>query len=121
MTGSGSVFGSLGVEREPRARALLQGRLVYGEGLMTLDVTIRDWSAKGARVRLPTQAPLPPEVFLLNVKERAAYQAKIAWRRHPDIGLVFLDQVDLSGPTVPAKVLRRLLQEAAPREAGELS
>ena len=36
--------------------------LLDGENLLTLDVTIRNWSAKGARVRLPTQAPLPAEL-----------------------------------------------------------
>ncbi len=118
---TGSVFGSRAAEREPRVPALLQGKLVYGENLLTLDVTIRNWSAKGARVRLPTQAPLPAEIFLLNVRERTAYRAKVAWRRHPDIGVVFLSEIDLAGAHVAAKILRRLLQEAAPREASELS
>lgn len=119
--GSGSVFGPGGAQREPRARALLQGKLVHGEELLTLDCTIRDWSAKGAKVRLAAPTPLPAEVFLLNVRERAAYRVKVAWRRQPDIGVVFLSQVDLASMSATAKVLRRLLLEASPREAGEFT
>jgi hypothetical protein len=103
--------------RPPRRLALLSGKLVYGEHQLTLDCTIRDCSERGARVRLFAAEPLPGRLWFLNLSAGVAYDAQIVWRRFPDIGLVFLEKVDFGQTDTPeARVLHRLMAEAAPRD-----
>ncbi len=104
--------------REARRLTLLAGKLVYGDHQLTLDCSIRDCSDRGARVRLFAAEPLPGRVWFLNLSGGLAYEAQIVWRRYPDVGLAFLEKLDLAGLDTPeGRVIRRLMIEAAPREA----
>jgi len=81
--------------RPPRQRTFLNGKLVYGEGVLapdgalTLDCTIRDISEGGVKIVLSKCQPLPAELYLIVIKYCVAYRAKVAWLDYPARGLEF--------------------------------
>jgi hypothetical protein len=86
----------------PRARSLLTGKIVVGDGRESHDCVVRNLSAKGAHVRLAGAVNLPGTVGLLVVKEGLLFDAAIAWRRGEQIGLTFSGQHDLRDDVDPA-------------------
>ena len=73
----------------PRKKVLLTAKIVYGDGAYTLDCTIRDLSAGGARIGLGKGQTIPAQVYLLDVPNRVAYEAIVASSRPPEFGLRF--------------------------------
>jgi len=86
----------------PRARSLLTGKIIIGDGRESHDCVVRNLSAKGARVRIAGAVNLPGAVGLLVVKEALLFDAAIAWRRGDQIGLTFSGQHDLRDDVDPA-------------------
>jgi hypothetical protein len=86
----------------PRARSLLTGKIVIGDGSVSHDCVIRNFSAKGARVKLAGAINLPGALALMVVKEGLLFDATVAWRRGEQIGLAFSGQHDLRTDTDPA-------------------
>ena len=75
---------------EARRRAFLGAKLVFGAGAFTVDCVVRDISEDGARVRLPEGQPVPDILYLVEMRSGMAYEARVAWKRHPEIGLAFI-------------------------------
>jgi len=96
----------------PRRRALLSGKLVYGEPPMTIDCAISDLSRSGARVRLPGPEPLAEPVYLIDVRHGLAFRAREVWRDGARIGLSFTAYYDLRDPPPELpKIVRQLWVE----------
>jgi len=93
--------------RSPRRRALLSGKLVFGEG-RAIDCAIRDISETGAKIRLTRGEYVPTRVFLIVRRTATAYEARVSWSKGPDFGLLFVNSYNLE-PKLPAE-LRYLLQ-----------
>jgi hypothetical protein len=97
-------------ERRPKRRVstLLPGVVASLDGSAEHDCTIRDATSSGARIAARTRT-LPDEFYLIHIKERTAYRAKVAWRSQAELGLRFVAAMPLSGP-LDAKVsfLRKL-------------
>ena len=101
--------------RPPRKRTLLDGKLVYGDGILvpvdayTLDCTIRDISEGGAKIVLDKTQFLPSDLYLIVTKYCVAYRARLAWLDFPVRGLQFLDSYSMNEP-LPGelKFLRKL-------------
>jgi hypothetical protein len=91
------------LQREPRKRTCLSGKLVYGEGTYSLDCAIRDLSEGGARVTLEKRQALPLNLHLIVVKYCVAYQAKVVWMNFPARGLQFSKTFRLS-TTLPGEM-----------------
>lgn len=92
-----------------RGRVLLRGELVWGHGAFTADCVIRDLSSTGARVRLGAAQPVPSRVYLIDARAPVAYEALIAWKNMPDLGLKFVLEHSLQEDCPPAlSYLRRL-------------
>lgn len=108
--------------RPARRRTLLNGKLVYGNGIftpdgaLTLDCTIYDISEGGAKVSLTRQLPLPPDLYLIIVKYGLACHARIVWLKFPSRGLQFLQSYELVS-VLPAelKFLHRLWSDLGSR------
>lgn len=108
--------------RATRSRTYLQGKLVYGDGILapddafTLDCTIRDLSESGAKITLAKHQSLPDDLYLIVVKHAVAYKAKVVWQKFPVRGLTFTKRYDLA-EALPAEVafLRRLWVELSGR------
>jgi hypothetical protein len=95
-----------------RARSLLTGKIVIGDGAVSHDCVIRNFSAKGARVRLAGAINLPGAIGLLVVKEGLLFDAAVVWRRGDQIGLAFGGQYDLRKDADPARRGARALWTA---------
>lgn len=104
------------LRRSKRTRTLLAGKLCYGNGL-SADCTISDLSDSGARVRSDSAATIPPEVFLVHLRDQKAFEATVAWRRaNGNLGLKFKAVHDLRDPSTDAlKLLRAHCVEHGPR------
>jgi hypothetical protein len=78
-------------DRRParRRRTLLGGRVTYDDGAHVFDCTIRDLSDSGARITVPGQQPIAPRVFLINIRDRVVYEARVVWNRSGQAGLAF--------------------------------
>ncbi|HEX4198765.1 MAG TPA: PilZ domain-containing protein [Caulobacteraceae bacterium] len=102
--------------RAPRPRVLLGGKLVFGNATQSADCTIRDLSETGARVRIAPDLPIGGEVWLISITGGLAWRSQTAWRRANELGLHFLEQVDLKTPlTGSLGHLRRLWLDCAGR------
>jgi hypothetical protein len=92
-----------------RKRTLFKGILSYGQNCaFTVECVIADISDAGARVQIQPGPPVPTDVFLVHLRERVAYEAKVAWRRSNNLGLKFATRYDLENPTTEdLRVLRQ--------------
>jgi len=86
-----------------RARALMTGKVIVGDGQMSIDCVIRNFSVRGARITLPRSIDLPGAVGLLVVREAVFCEASVAWRRGDQTGLTFRARHDLRKDTDPSR------------------
>ena len=102
-----------------RKRVLHRGKLSFGQnGAFTIDCVIHDVSGGGARIQIEPGTELPAEVILVYLREHAAYEATVAWRRRGSVGLKFVTRHDLNAPTTPElEVLRQFCAESDLRPA----
>lgn len=77
--------------RVPRLRSLLSGTIVFDENGSTMDCTVRNISAYGAKVVLADTFRLP-ESFSLRVPHHdETHRARIIWRKVDSAGLELSD------------------------------
>lgn len=74
----------------PRRRVMWGCWLVAPDGSHVVQCQTRDFSATGARVALDDSRAFPGSVCLLDMRNRLAYESRIAWREAPEMGLEFL-------------------------------
>jgi hypothetical protein len=79
------------VERRPklRKRVLLMGIVVYANGRYSFDCTFRNLSETGARVAVGKNTQFPSEFYLINIRDRVAYEAKVIWNGGSEVGVTF--------------------------------
>jgi hypothetical protein len=107
-----------GPERRPKNRksVLLTGVIALAGGERTFDCTFRDLSATGARIAVGKNAQLPPEFYLINIRDRCVYEAKLVRMDGTEAGVTFqktLPLADLSDPKLA--FLKRLWMAKAAR------
>jgi hypothetical protein len=99
-----------------RPRSLLGGKLVFANETQSADCTIRDLNDTGAKVRVAAELPIGGEIWLINITSGTAWRSELAWRRSKELGLRFLEQIDLKEPlTGSLGRLRRLWLDCAGR------
>jgi len=102
--------------RARRHRALLGGKLAFGEGYFTVDCIVRDLSELGARVKVTDGQLLPPQLYFLELRSGEVHEARVVWRRHREIGLEFTAAHNLANPaTGDLLILKRLWTESRER------
>jgi hypothetical protein len=72
-----------------RQRVLKDGKIVSSDMNTLIDVKIRDMSASGALVNLPTNVVMPDKFNFLIVSERLLYPAIVRWRKGEAMGIEF--------------------------------
>ena len=87
---------------KPRSRVLLSGVVAYGDGAYSFDCSFRNLSETGARVSIGRNLQFPSEFFLINVRDRVAYDCKVVWNKGSEVGVTFKATVALSAVTDPA-------------------
>ena len=93
MSASANAAGPPGSEKRTstRHRALKAGRVVYGNLSMTMDVTIRDTSEGGARLKVDATANMPGEFYFVVVADQLVARARVVWRSPKEIGIQYLE------------------------------
>ena len=82
-----------------RPRTLWDGKVVYGQdGESTHYCSIRDFTEKGAKIRLAKGELVPTRLFLLERRSACAFEARVIWIKAPDFGLEFVRGYKLSQP-----------------------
>ncbi len=90
--------GSWQVKRNAeRLRAIIGARAVFNGGTSTLDCTVRNISATGARVAISGAAILPQEFLLVVPTRNKTYRVELRWRSDDAAGVRFLDEVAAIG------------------------
>jgi hypothetical protein len=77
--------------RAPRLRTLLGGRLVFDDGVSTMDCTVRNLSAWGARIVLADAFRLPRSFRLVVPHHHQTHRATIVWRKGDVAGVALSD------------------------------
>ena len=96
-----------------RNRTLLGGKIVSSDGAYSVDCTIRDISASGARIGIPGATVLSKEFFLLDLKHGKAFVSEVTWRNASQTGVKFHDVIDLTDNVNPRfRFLRNLYVES---------
>ena len=75
-----------------RHRVLTEGKIVFSNLSAAIDVTIRDLSIGGARIRVPANIALPKLFNVLVVSERLLYPAELCWHRGEFAGIKFIGE-----------------------------
>jgi hypothetical protein len=103
--------------RLARRRMLLTGVIAYAGLNISFRCAIRDRSPGGMRLKLPNGLTAPDRFWLIDVAEAVAYEANVAWRKAPEIGVALAEATPLGAPTADAnqRQLRALWVEASPR------
>ena len=91
-------------DRRPksRARVLLSGIVTHSDGAYSFDCSFRNLSETGARVTVGKNAQFPTEFFLINIRDRVAYDCKVVWNKGGEVGVTFKAVVPLSAITDPS-------------------
>lgn len=102
--------------REARKRTLMSGRIVHQDGAASLDCTILDLSASGARIRTAHGHTLPSHFHLINMRDRTAHEANVVWQKDQFAGLRF-DSTYVLGGSLPVylQYLRKIWMDYATR------
>ena len=87
--------------RAKRKPTVEKAALAYGYGTVFVDVTVVDISRTGARVLVRYDPDIPQRIFLVQLDQKIAREARIAWVRPDCMGLEFIRSHDLTNPTSP--------------------
>lgn len=76
-------------ERRPgrRTRSLLGGMVVYADGQRSFPCTIRNVTAKGARIAFADGHTPPSSFHLVNLRDQMVHQAHMVWASATEAGV----------------------------------
>ena len=72
-----------------RQRVLKGGKIVFAGGSFSIDCTIRNRSATGARLQVPTTVAIPDKFTLVDAQCGTQLLATVVWRRGDLMGVRF--------------------------------
>ncbi len=92
--------------RSERVRSFLRARILFNNGASTIDCTIKNISAQGAKIEIAHSLSVPAE-FDLHVPQRGrTYRSKMAWRASDSIGVEFIGQDNSTTANAQATIQR---------------
>jgi hypothetical protein len=105
-------------ERRPlrRKKVFLSALLVSSDGTKTADCAIKDLSPDGARITLHETPVSSGWFYFINMRERTAHLATVAWREPPDMGLKFAQRYELTSGLDPKLAFLKELWFARARQ-----
>ena len=104
--------------RLPRKNVLLSGVLISASGETASECSIRDMHVSGAAINVSKPLQIGSRVFLLDVANAAAHDARVAWSRADRSGLSFTRNYVMGLGLPPAlRFLWRYLVEARLRQS----
>ncbi len=105
-------------ERRPksRKRVLFSAIVTYAGGNFSFECNIRNLSETGARIDVGKHTQFPSDFYLINIRDRVAYDAKVVWQDANNIGVTFKKIYPLSEIVDPSlSYLKRLWMGKATR------
>jgi hypothetical protein len=97
-----------------RARTLVSAKLIIGDD--PVDCIVRNFSVRGAQVRVLGDLDLPSTLSLLLTSEGLLFEATVVWRAGDKAGLTFTRHYDLQCDDDPSRAaVRALWEDLAPR------
>ena len=75
--------------RSPRQRVLKSGKIIYGGGSIVIDCTIRNLSATGARLQVPTSVAIPDKFEFAETASGKRRNVTVVWRKGDLMGIRF--------------------------------
>jgi hypothetical protein len=78
---------------------LRSGKIVDGQTVILTESQVHDRSTRGARLRLAAHVALPRRIRFFDDITKHLFEVSVAWQRGRDIGIAFLQEVDLQGLT----------------------
>ncbi len=72
----------------PRQRTLKKGRIVFNDGRSTIDCLVRNLSAGGAKLEVPSSVGIPDD-FDLVMADGSTKRCRVAWRKLTEIGVSY--------------------------------
>lgn len=72
-----------------RRRVIWGSWIAHPDGSNAVKCQTKDISVAGARVQLSEQRAIPSSVYFFNLRDRLVYEAVVAWRNLPEVGLQF--------------------------------
>jgi hypothetical protein len=87
--------------RALRQKVIFGGKLVHSGGAYSMNVTLKNMTAFGARVILPSTAVAPDVFDLIDMKNGDAFECRVVWRDYPQIGVVFESRSKLDSANTP--------------------
>jgi hypothetical protein len=71
-----------------RRRTLKSGRIVFNAGRSTIDATVRNLSAKGAKLEVSSVVGIP-DTFDLLLEGNTRQPCRVVWRTLKELGVAF--------------------------------
>jgi len=92
-----------------RQRSYLGGQIAFNNRCSTMDCTVRNMSAGGARVAFPDTVVLPQDLDLAIRQKGLNARARVVWRSATEMGVSFLAvSREAAGEVIPLDLARRL-------------
>ena len=79
------------VRRDERVRAFLRARIIFNNHNTTIECTIKNISASGAKIVLSEALTIPNEFDLEVPQKGRTYHARMMWRDAGSIGVHFIE------------------------------
>lgn len=79
------------VRRDERVRAFLRARIIFNNQNTTIECTIKNISASGAKIVLSEALTIPTEFDLEVPQKGRTYRARMMWRDAGAIGVHFVE------------------------------
>jgi hypothetical protein len=86
------------MRRSQRQRVLLSALVVDREFKSIFRCQVRNASDQGAGLRIPDSLLVPEGFWLVAISWGLAYEARLAWRRYPNAGVLLAEPIDLQTP-----------------------
>jgi len=99
----------------PRRRMLKTGKVAYNDRHVTIECTLRDMSATGARLRVSGSVTAPDTFELLIPLDGLEANCQVVWRSGVDLGVRFL-----SAPRMVAAKRQQVVCALTPTKAPTL-
>jgi hypothetical protein len=80
------------VRRDERVRALLRARILFNNKSSSIDCTVRNISAGGAKLEVSSVLTVPNEFDLEVPQKGRTYRARLMWRDATHIGVQFVEK-----------------------------
>ncbi len=79
------------VRRSERVRAFLRARIIFNNQNTTIECTIKNISASGAKIEISEALTIPAQFDLEVPQKSRTYRARMIWRDAGTIGVEFID------------------------------